>query len=578
MDGAVVVESSTAASQRRPDEGAGGAGAGGAGGAGEGDPRQSLRDASIFANLDFEDVDGAGVPVGWGCLDAGGTQAKCRTSTTGAQHGQRALVLPSGWTAYQIAKAFDPTRGLRFDGFTTGGPLMPIDAAVYGRATSPSVVASLHVDGLDAAPDGFVPIVSRGAMPTAGAEDLLLVLANSTGMHDVSPAGVFGADGPDKSFDDLIAVQDEAPPPPKVGALLRGSHVNRFGLSKTAKPASMYVSLPADWASQTPLYLEMTVTPPEIVDHISYATEAEGNWGATIAFVAGAKAPAVEVRWDGVVLAQATADADLPAVFAAQLAPEQWLSSSGIIESSAPQIAAVAASLAPAGGGALATMQAVLDWTSTSISGGFAGALDATTVFDSRQGSCTGFANVAAALGRSLGVPTRHVTNMYVGESQDMHSIDEFYLGPDAGWRRVEPQIKDARVADDYGLIMRLVLPGDESPIADRPSPEGPLMLGIPEREFSESLSSPGAFAPSLPQAFPDCNTCNNHADPQADLRDLTPGAMTQVFQTARASWKKSQATYAATGGLPAAEMTTRRKALAARTIADLAALLAELP
>jgi hypothetical protein len=527
------------------------------------DPRAAARAASIFKNLDFEDVDASGTPAAWTCYCATGPAA-CKTVTSGAKHGQRALVLPSGCRAYQKTSAFTAGEGVRFDYFTRGGVVGPFDARILVSET-----VALNTDGLASAPKDWTALASRGAAPTAGSKSLFLMISNMNGALDYPQP-----DGDDLFADDIVAVQDGADPPPQVGTLLRATHFDQFGYAPGASPGSIYVSLPIDWASQTPLHFELTVTPKEIVDHVTYAVEEEHNWGATIAFAPNAKADTVVLRWDSVVLTRAVPDAELPTVFAAQAAPDQWLAASEIADFTYAPIGQTAQGLVTSGMTPLDKMLAVIGWTSSSLGGtGQLTGLDATTVFKTRTSSCTGYANLAMAMGRAVGVPTRHVTNIMVGEAQDMHSIDEFYLGPDLGWRRVEPQGTAPRVPDDYGFIMRLVLPGDESPLANRASPGGPLMSGIPLHEFTETLAGPEHItqAASYVQTFNDCTYCGTRADSQADLRDVSADAMKALFDRARASWQKDLAAF---GAMSPARLATRRKALDAKKAADVGAIL----
>jgi hypothetical protein len=271
-------------------------------------------------------------------------------------------------------------------------------------------------------------------------------------------------------------------------------------------------------------------------------------------------------------------DAEVPDVYAARSAPDRWLVSSGIAQSSDPSIAATANGLVTTGMSPLDRMMHILTWTSTSIGGGIPQGLDAKTVFDTRIASCTGYTNIAMAMGRAVGVPTRHVTNILAIGAQDMHSIDEFYLGPALGWRRVEPQGTLPRVPDDYGFIMRLVLPEDESPTPNRPSPGGPLMSGIPLHEFPEIESGAEGITPleTFAPRFTDCSFCPSSAVPQADLRDVSADQMKSLFASARAHWQADLTEYAA-GGLSSGKMTARRKALDAKTASDVTAILSAL-
>jgi hypothetical protein len=539
-------------------------------------PATNAPGASIFTNLDFEDVDTNGVPNGWTCECQTGP-ATCQTDTTSPAHGKRELVLPSGCYAYQIATAFDATKGVRFHMVERGGVVMPADTVLFGgRVQDTATKDALYTDGLPQGATNWAPVRSRGSIPTATATRLVLIVNNGNGEFDATP-------GPNLDVDDIHVEQDGPNPPPKVGSLLRADHVDEFGLAASAQPTSIYLSLPSDWASQVPLYLSpMDVSPPGIVQGIAYKTESEGNWGATITFAPTAGVPNVVLRWHSVVLTRAVPEAELPEVFAARTAPTTWLGSSGCIESNDPGIAGTAAGLVPAGSTALAQMLGVIGWTSPNLTYGFDPTidqgLDATSAYDTGLTTCTGYANLGAAMSRSIGLPGRHVTNVLVGESQDLHSIDEFYLGDALGWRRVEPQLAAPRVPDDYGFIMRIVQPSDESPVPNRNAPGGPLMLGIPFHEFSENLTNSDAvvLATDPPRAFYDCSQCPNRSDPLRELRDVTPDAMRRVFARAKESWRRALGEYERLGQLSACEDAARHRALAAKTIEDVQSILDE--
>jgi hypothetical protein len=535
------------------------------------DPRQALRDASLFKNLDFEDVDASGAPAGWTCYCAD-APAACKTTTTNAEHGTRSLLLATGCMAVQTTTSFDATKAVRFDYFGTGAVTLPMDSRLF--SIKPEAADILYADSIPSSAKGWVAVASRGVLATDGDKSLTLMLRNSEGSLNYPP------DGRDLTIDDVIAVQDQPNPVPKVGALLRATQIHKFSYTPGSTPASVYLSLPIDWASQTPLYTELVVTPPEVVDHVSYALENERNWGATITFAAGAPSDAVRVRWDAVLLERSVPSAELPEVFAAESSPDAWLAASPIADASNAGIASTAQALVTPAMTPLDRMLAVIGWTSKAMTGtGDMTGLDATTVFNARVSSCTGYANLAMAMGRAVGVPARHVTNILVEGSQDMHSIDEFYLGPSLGWRRVEPQATWPRVPDDYAVVMRLVLPGDESPTPNRSSVEGPLMSGIPLHWQLETLSGASSFSYSTDTTsnFTDCSFCPSQSLPQADLRDVSADQMKTLFASARAHWQADLAEYAA-GGLSSAKMAARRKAQDAKTAADVSAILSALP
>ncbi len=526
--------------------------------------------ASIFTNLDFEKVDASGAPLGWAC-ECTGIPAACRT-TTRAEHGARALDLPSGCFAFQSTRAFDHTHGLRFDYFASGGVIYPADTLILSTEVDPSGANERLISQGRSASSEYDDVASQGTMRTADAQELVLLLQNNNGADDPSP------DGPHLVIDDIVAVQDVPNPEPKVGALVRAEHIDQFSYQGVGVPASLYTPLPADWAAQTPLYVELTVAPENVVDHIEYVAEAGQNWGAVVHFAGAVSAPTVTLTWRSVSLVWQVPASERPGVYATIEEPSPWLQATPVADAGDPRIVAAAQFIVSQAQTPLDKMLDVIGWTSANIRYGWNGnSLDALSVFLSHQGTCTGFANLASALGRAAGVPTRAVANILVGMAQDVHSINEFYLGPSEGWRRVEPQSSAPIVADDYGLVLRLVLPDDENATADdtqsmwtaRGVPLHTLTMPV---EGAAQFDLPARVSPT----FADCASCPNRADPQADLRG-DDATMKMLFERARAAWQTDFKAYRAGGPLPPRQ-DVRRQALGARTMADVQALLGELP
>src|SRR4051794_20967355 len=92
--------------------------------------RQQARAASIFKNLDFEDLDATGAPIGWKCQCAGAAVA-CKVDDD-ASHGKHALVLSPGCMAIQTTTVFDPTKAVRFDYLAHGPHQYGADSLVAG--------------------------------------------------------------------------------------------------------------------------------------------------------------------------------------------------------------------------------------------------------------------------------------------------------------------------------------------------------------------------------------------------------------------------------------------------------------
>jgi hypothetical protein len=355
------------------------------------------------------------------------------------------------------------------------------------------------------------------------------------------------------------------------GALLAGDHVERFRVLADA-PTAVYTPLPIDFATQVPLYVELTVTPPEVVDHIEYTTEPEHDWGAKV-FLRSTDRD-VTLAWRAVVMTRTVSDAERPTAFAASSPPDRWLRATRIADASDPTIARVARIVGHEGESPSDRMQATLRFVTQYLHSTTVHGLSATTVFATRSATCTGYANAAAALGRALGVPTRHITNILVGAPQQLHSIDEFYLGPELGWRRVEPQRTATTLRDDYGMILRIVLPEDEG--ADALAAHDGSLPGVPLHEFSEPVDGSTRLRRAVSSHFTGCPSCISRAERQAVFRG-DPVHVAATFARARARWQIDLAKYRA-GVLDPATMTARRAFLTARSLADVDAILAALP
>ena len=469
----------------------------------------------------------------------------------------RAVAGP-GCIADQRITTFDPTKAVRFDMFAAGAVVYPQNAMIRGDGPDGS-----FVDGIPVASDTWLPIKSVGVMRTTGQSTFLMYLDNSAGVTTML-------------IDDLIAVQDTPNPAAKAGALLVGEYDDAVSVQDATADDAVYTPLPIDYATQVPLYVELVVTPTDVVDHIEYIDEVENNWGAIVHFKVGASSPRVELNWKTVVFDRYIADTERPTVYAAISDPSQWLSATPVIDASYPAIANAAATLPGHDGAPLEQMQATLDFTSTWITNPTTiTGLDATTAYNTKDGSCTGFANLSAAIARSLALPARHVVNILVGDTQDMHSIDEFYLGAALGWRRAEPQTTADSVPEDYGLVVRLVLPDQDEGAAALPTRFN-ILGGAPLHEFTEPVTPTTNIQPLSPNRFVDCPECPSRADYQANLRE-DPSAIATTFAAARTRWGTDRAKYLA-GGLDAATMTARRAFLGARSLADVQAILATLP
>jgi transglutaminase-like putative cysteine protease len=366
--------------------------------------------------------------------------------------------------------------------------------------------------------------------------------------------------------------------PVRVGTLLRAVHHSVVDYAAGGEAGVLWVPLPLDYATQTPLYVELGVEPQSLLDHVEYTVDDIGNFGARVTLTADGAASRMAVHWDGVVLTRDISDAQRPAFYAATSDPTEWTAATPVADSSYAGIARTATVLAQDAASPLDRMSAVIQWTSSHITyetdwTGFSG-FDASSTYDRGGSSCTGFANLATALGRAIGLPTRTLANYMVGTSQQTHSINEFYLGEELGWRRVEPQSSLLVLPENYALTVRLVRVTDEG--SDAMDPPAPLdtARGIPL--FTMTLGVEGSQRLRVHYAdidyFDDCAFCDNRAEVQAALIGDAE-TMDVLFDKARALWRRDLAAYVR-GRLTPRIMDARRAALQATTLADVDAII----
>jgi hypothetical protein len=531
------------------------------------------RDQALIANGSFEDVAGAS-PKGWSCQYYGrGTPPStlCELVEGGAVHGKRYLRIAPGVAAIASATLVgeDPAAHLGFElQARRGGAASRVNAASFyalardGSGTPASANGRL-VHPAD--PGGWQRVESL-TVPIGKSTDVSMVLYND------DPSAVL-------EVDDVI-VSSLATPRVASGHLLRAEHASAVACVASSKSTTIWLPLPIDHGVQVPLHLDLQLLPAGIAK-VSYETDALGNLGARILVPPAAVARSFELRWKTVVLTREVKDsATLAKLYAAKLPTAQlaqWTAATPVVDTTHPPLQAEVSKLLAGATTAEAKMNAILAWSSAFIDPSIVPqSLDAKSVYDSRAGTCTGYANLAAAAGRIAGVPTRTVANYLVGLPQQTHAINEFYLGPTLGWRLVEPQDTRTVLPADYAVVMRVVPPEDEQQL----SMGGNLNWsapGVPSRTLSHPIDGDlgrCSFGYVSPAPFPSCPQCNNAASYQAPL--LAPaGDTANRLVRARTLWQAALAKLVGSGALSVAEQQARAAALLANGDTELEALLA---
>jgi transglutaminase-like putative cysteine protease len=361
------------------------------------------------------------------------------------------------------------------------------------------------------------------------------------------------------------------------GALLRGIHHSVLDYLEGDEPGIVWLPLPMDHATQVPLYVELVPDPATeaIVSSVEYQVDELGNFGALVELTQDGALEGAVLHWDAIAFTRDVDSQERPVYYAATSDPTLWTEPTALADSSHEGIAATAASATATAITELDEMQAIISWTSTNIEYPTdwtdIDSLDATSAFELGQSSSTGFANLATALGRAAGLPTRTVADLYVGLSQQTHYLNQFYLGEDLGWRRVEPQADVELLPEEYALTLRVVSPADEDELALGSDlwafPGTPLYCQVQPVQGSERM----LLSPT-PEYFDDCAACDNRAELAAELT-APASQMTLVFDTARELWQRDLLDYL-DGGLDESIMEARRAALDAEDIADVIAIL----
>ncbi|MBW2276280.1 MAG: hypothetical protein JRF63_02240 [Deltaproteobacteria bacterium] len=361
------------------------------------------------------------------------------------------------------------------------------------------------------------------------------------------------------------------------GALIKGIHHTVLDYAEGDEPGIVWLPLPMDHATQVPLYVEFDFDPATeaIIANVEYQVDGHGNFGALVELTQDGALDEAVLHWDAIVLTRDVDAEERPVYYAATNDPSDWSDPTAVADSSHEGIAALATALTASSTTALGKLGAIVAWTAENIEypTDWTGidSLDATTAFELGQSSSTGFANLATALGRAAGVPTRTMADLYVGASQLTHYMNEFYLGQDLGWRRVEPQLDADLLPEEYALTLRVVLPADEDEQALGSDlwayPGTPLLAQVQPMQGNDRMT-----LDVQPEYFDDCAACDNRAELSAEFNVLT-GLMTMTFDRARNLWQRDLLAYLE-GGLDEAIMEERRAALDAEDYEDIVAIL----
>jgi hypothetical protein len=530
------------------------------------DPREALRQRSLLRNGSFEQTAQDGTPSHWTCkyFGQGSPPAQPCVATEGeAVHGKRRLVLAPEVAVFQDAASVDTSKHALFDLFLKRkGGLDP--SAAYLLVTTPAGTSSALLRSIVPSQvySGWSLAGSVTSEPLADATSVRMVIYNTSATEPLE-------------VDDLVLVAEDQPVEAP-GHLLRAEHSSGFSCKAGTASTTLYFPLPLDHGVQVPLHVGVELKPAS-VGELAYELDAEGNLGATLTVKPSTSAIQATLTWKGVALVREATTQELATLSPAKTDVNAWLASTAVVDIQDPGLAAAGLHVTQGLTSAEDKLAAVLNWTSTYVTNaGQLTALDAVSVFNTKNASCTGYANLASAAGRLGNVPTRSVANILVGMAQQTHYINEFYLGSGLGWRLVEPQSTKTVLPPDYAVVLRQILPADEGAVAMAGN-HGWSMVGVP----SKSLIHPVAGDTSrcsfqFTGAFPECPQCDNKGFYQAPLVG-TAAKVTSAFDRARTAWQKALNSFTGPTGPDATEQALRASALTLHDLAGVEGLLQQL-
>lgn len=324
------------------------------------------------------------------------------------------------------------------------------------------------------------------------------------------------------------------------GTLIHGIGHAEMKYNLGVAQSAVWFPLPMNYASQVPLQLKITVEPKTVLDKIVYHKDRHSNWGAFVYLKKNKSADRVVLHWDAVVLTKNIADAERAKVYMATEPVENWLNATPLVQFDEPAIQNLANTLSSGVFSPVQKMHNIIMWTSTHIkppANDLVG-LDATTVMKDRVSSCTGYANLSVALGRAMGLPARSVANLLVGVPQQMHSISEFYLGKDLGWRRVEPQGQRDVIPESYALIIRLNETTEDEMYSNPVS-----IPGVPFWSIITPMYGIERFEPLPATVFQNCPECLQEAQIHSQLIS-TSDELSKAFDRAKILWARDEKKY----------------------------------
>jgi len=249
--------------------------------------------------------------------------------------------------------------------------------------------------------------------------------------------------------------------------------------------------IPLTFEDQVPIYFEIRTNPEDALKETVIKKRDEYNWIAELTFNPLKKDETVEIVWDGYVFirdhdySQLPENVELPKENELPKEILPWLASTACVQVDHPEIQEKAKEIRGESTDILEIAQKTANFFETGITRGEFRSLDAVEALH-KGGSCTSFANLAAALLRANGIPTR-ILAVYPtwASSLQTHYIVEFYVSG-YGWVRFESTLGKIPWQPYQDIVVAVVTPEDEDRSFEQLRWAAP---GVPWFSLTENLS-----------------------------------------------------------------------------------------
>lgn len=366
--------------------------------------------------------------------------------------------------------------------------------------------------------------------------------------------------------------------PASGSVLIQQTHHSDFELKAGQETVSFWLPLPMDYETQVPLSVSIEVSPKGLSPKFVYSEDEIGNLGVHIQFEPSTSSRKVSVHGEFLVMTHDQIQNDRHEFYNRLGSSDEWARGTPVVDVDYAPIKNQATDFARQSRTAGDFFTLVQKWFKSEFTYGAMAPyrLDSIGAFDHKKTTCTGFANLAAALGRAAGIPTRTLAGYMVGIAQQTHSINEYFMGPGVGWWRIEPQIVYPSLPEEYFLLVRVNRASDEGSAAFEWLRPGMIPRGVPLWSLRELSGQADRIQGIHSNHFPESPNTDNKA---VIVRRITESPLTakRLFFEARSLWKRDWAELRRTSALSDGVTRLRGDFYGVQSLRDIERLLGRL-